>query len=161
MFHIEYLTKKLGLKIAFITRKDYNRELDLLLQQIKTLGGQGKIIFLSENTVQEIIDFAPTGLIWKSPSRLVEQAELVHQIATLNLPQLPSFEALFVAGDKAFLALLQDKDTTGAIPKNYVLSKTDLAQNLNFLSKEKSVLKPGSLASGKGIEFGKNLSAEA
>jgi hypothetical protein len=85
----------------------------------------------------------------------------VLQLAKLDLPQMPSFESLFISGDKSFLSLLPDRDVINTIPKTYVLSKTDLTKNLNFLAKDKSVLKPGSLARGEGIEFGKYFPEEA
>jgi glutathione synthase/RimK-type ligase-like ATP-grasp enzyme len=121
------------------------------------LGGECQFICLSETSRQDIINFNPSGLFWKSNSRLVEQAELVLEVAKLGLPQIPSFEALFIAGDKAFLATLKNRDTSGSIPLTYVLSKNDLVKNIGFFTKNKAVLKPGDLSRGEGIKFGKNF----
>ena len=88
---------------------------------------------------------------------MIGYAELVLKLSELGLPQLPSFESLFIAGDKSFLATLKDKDESSLIPPTCVLSKDDLDQNISFLEKDKSVLKPGDLGNGEGIEFGKNF----
>jgi glutathione synthase/RimK-type ligase-like ATP-grasp enzyme len=85
----------------------------------------------------------------------------VLKVAKLGLPQIPSFEALFIAGDKAFLATLRDRDTSGAIPPTYVLSKSNLTKNLDLLAKDKAVLKPGDLSRGEGIKFGKYFDEKA
>ncbi|CAG8825717.1 14933_t:CDS:1, partial [Dentiscutata erythropus] len=73
------------------------------------------------------------------------------------LPQLPSFESMFIAGDKSFLAILNDRDITGAIPKTYVLSKNDLAKNLNIFEQHKAVLKAGNSSRGNEVILGKNF----
>jgi hypothetical protein len=88
---------------------------------------------------------------------LVEHSELVLQLAKLDLPQLSSFESLFIAGDKSFLSILHERDTTAAIPRTYALSKNNLIQNLSWLEKDQAVLKPGDLARGEGVFFGKNF----
>jgi len=85
----------------------------------------------------------------------------VLKVAKLGLPQMPSFEALFIAGDKAFLATLRNQDTSGAIPPTYVLSKNDLTKNFDLLPKDKAVLKPGDLSRGEGIKFGKYFTEKA
>jgi len=91
----------------------------------------------------------------------VEYSELVFKLTKLGLPQIPSFVSLFITGDKAFLATLREKDTSGAIPPTYVLSKTDLAKNFGLLAKDKAVLKPGDLSRGEGIKFGKHFEESA
>lgn len=162
LFYAKYVLEKLGTKIAIIVKgNDYNKELDLLLLQFEKLGGKGQIIFLSETAVQEVIDFAPTGLFWRCHAALVEHSELVLKLAKLGLPQISSFESLFISGDKSFLATLWEKDTTGAIPKTCVLSKNDLVKNLNWLEKDQTVLKPGDLARGEKIFFGKNFTKKS
>jgi hypothetical protein len=165
MFYAKYLLEKLGPRVAIIViRKDYKawyRELNWLPAQIEALGGKCQVICLSETGIQELINFKPSGIFWKSNSRLVEHSELVLKVANLGFPQLPSFAALFIAGDKAFLDTLKNKDTSGAIPQTYVLSKSDLAKNFNLLAKDKAVLKPGDLSRGEGIKFGKHFDEEA
>jgi hypothetical protein len=81
----------------------------------------------------------------------------VLKLSELGLPQLPSFESLFIVGDKSFLAILSERDETSLIPSTYVLSKDNLDQNINFLAKDKAVLKRGDSGNGEGIEFGKNF----
>ena len=164
-FYAKYLLKKLGSRIAImVIRADYKewyKELNSLLVQIKDLGGECQVICLSETSRQDIINFNPSGIFWKSNSRLVEQAELVLKVAELGLPQIPSFEALFIAGDKAFLATLRDWDISGVIPLTYVLSKSNLTKNFDLLAKDKAVLKPGDLSRGEGIKFGKYFDEKA
>jgi hypothetical protein len=65
---------------------------------------------------------------------LIDYAEIVLKLVKLNLPQLPSFESLFIVGDKSFLATLKEKDENGLIPPTYVLSQDNLEQNLSFCS---------------------------
>lgn len=162
LFYAKYVLEKLGSKIAIMVKGvDYSKELDLLLLQLENLGGKGRIIILSENAVQKVINFAPTGLFWRCHAALVEHSELVLKLAKLGLPQLSSFESLFISGDKSFLASLWERDITGAIPKTYVLSKSNLAQNLSWLEKDQVVLKPGDLARGEKIFFGKNFTKKA
>ncbi|CAG8840604.1 11200_t:CDS:2, partial [Racocetra persica] len=98
----------------------------LLLPQLENLGGKGRIIALSEAALAEVSDFAPTGLFWRCHAALVEHSELVLQLAKLGLPQISSFESLFIAGDKSFLTVLKKRDIAGTIPQTYVLSKNDL-----------------------------------
>ncbi|CAG8604987.1 3585_t:CDS:2, partial [Ambispora leptoticha] len=161
MFYAKYLLEKLGPKIAIMVKgAEYSKELDLLLPQLESLGGKGRIIILSETALTEVIDFAPTGLFWRCHAALIEHSKLVLELAKLGLPQISSFESLFIAGDKSFLAILKERDTTGTIPKTYVLSKNNLAQNLSWLEKDQTVLKPGDLARGEGILFGKNFTNE-
>jgi hypothetical protein len=165
MFYAKYLLEKLGPKIAIMVKgTEYSKELDLLLPQLESLGGKGQIIALSETALSEplsatraVIDFAPTGLFWRCHAALVEHSELVLELAKLGLPQISSFEALFISGDKSFLAILRERDATGVIPKTYVLSKNNLVQNLTLLEKDKAVLKPGDLARGENIFLGKNF----
>jgi len=169
MFYAKYLLEKLGPKIAIMVKgTEYSKELDLLLPQLESLGGKGQIIALSETALSEplsatraVIDFAPTGLFWRCHAALVEHSELVLELAKLGLPQISSFEALFISGDKSFLAILRERDATGVIPKTYVLSKNNLVQNLTLLEKDKAVLKPGDLARGENIFLGKNLTKKA
>ncbi|CAH1756517.1 15460_t:CDS:10 [Entrophospora sp. SA101] len=149
----ECVLEKLGPKVAIIFPPEYNKnlssqELNLVTQQIESLGGQCQAFCLSETVITEIIDFAPT-----------DYSELVLKLSELGLPQLPSFEALFIAGDKSFLNTLKDK--TDLIPPTYVLSKNDLTQNLSILAKDKVVLKPGDFGNGEGIFFGKNFTESA
>ena len=158
MFYAKYVLEKLGSKIAIMVKGiEYNKELDLLLLQFENLGGKGRIIILSENALSEITDFAPTGLFWRCHAALVEHSELVLKLAKLSRPQISSFESLFISGDKSFLTTLWERDTTGAIPKTCVLSKNNLVQNLNWLEKDQVVLKPGDLARGEKVFFGKNF----
>jgi glutathione synthase/RimK-type ligase-like ATP-grasp enzyme len=86
---------------------------------------------------------------------LVEHSNLVLEVAKLGLPQIPSFESLFISGDKSFLATLRNKDRIDVIPKTYVLSKNNLSKNFNFLAKNQAVLKPSDLSRGEGVKFGK------
>lgn len=161
IFYSKYVREKLGSKIAIIFLDGcYNKELKLIAQQIASFGGKCKVFCLSETTIPEIIDFSPTGLFWKCNASLIDYAPLVLRLSELGLPQVPSFESLFIAGDKSFLTNLKDKDDTGAIPLTCSLSKDDLAQNLNFLDQDKAVLKPGDLGRGKGVKFGKNFTKE-
>jgi glutathione synthase/RimK-type ligase-like ATP-grasp enzyme len=127
----------------------YNKvkELQLVAQQIESLGGQGQVFCLSENTLAEIKNFSPTGLLWRSDS-WIGHAELVLKLAELGLPQIPSFESIFIAGDKSFLNTLKEKNDTDLIPATYILSKNDLEQNLSFLAKDQAVLKPGDFGNG-------------
>ncbi|CAG8552061.1 4664_t:CDS:1 [Dentiscutata erythropus] len=156
MFLANYVFKKLGPKIAIIILNQYI-EYDLLARQIESLGGKAKIIYLSEGAFQDIIDFAPTGLFWRSYPGLIERSELVLRLSSLKIPQIPPFESIFISGDKSFLAILSERDVTGAIPKTYVLSKSDLKKNLNFLEQHKAVLKAGESAGGKEVIIGKNF----
>ena len=165
-FYAQYLLKRLGSRIAIIViREDYkekHKELtNWLSAQIEALGGKCQITYLSENNIQKILNFNPSGIFWKSNSKLVEYSELVFKLTKLGLPQIPSFVSLFITGDKAFLATLREKDTSGAIPPTYVLSKTDLAKNFGLLAKDKAVLKPGDLSRGEGIKFGKHFEESA
>lgn len=156
------MREKLGSKIAIIFLDGcYNKELNLIAQQLASLGGKCEVFCLSEVTVLEIIDFAPTGLFWKCNASLIDYAPLVLKLFELDLPQVPSFESLFIAGDKSFLTNLKEKDDTGVISKTYSLSKNNLSQNLSFLPQNKAVLKPGGLGRGKGIKFGKDFTKEA
>ncbi|CAJ0865651.1 13928_t:CDS:10 [Entrophospora sp. SA101] len=153
IFYSQCVLEKLGPKVAIIFPPEYNKnlssqELNLVTQQIESLGGQCQAFCLSETVITEIIDFAPT-----------DYSELVLKLSELGLPQLPSFEALFIAGDKSFLNTLKDK--TDLIPPTYVLSKNDLTQNLSILAKDKVVLKPGDFGNGEGIFFGKNFTESA
>jgi len=158
MFYAKYVLEKLGSRIAIMVKGiEYNKELDLLLIQLENLGGKGRIIVLSETALSEITDFAPTGLFWRCHAALVEHSELVLKLAKLSRPQISSFESLFISGDKSFLATLRERDTTGAIPKTCVLSKNNLVQNLSWLEKDQVVLKPGDLARGEKVFFGKNF----
>ncbi|CAG8812079.1 35730_t:CDS:1, partial [Racocetra persica] len=162
LFYSKYVLEKLGPKIAIMVKgTEYSKELDLLLPQLESLGGKGRIIALSETALAEVSDFAPTGLFWRCHAALVEHSELVLQLAKLGLPQISSFESLFISGDKSFLTILKKRDTTGTIPQTYVLSKNDLAQNLNLLVKDRSVLKPGDSARGEGVFLGKNFTNQA
>ncbi|CAG8648557.1 1101_t:CDS:1 [Racocetra persica] len=154
MFYTNYLLNKLGSKIAIITKLTLP-ESDLLVRQIEIMGGETKILYLTKVSFQDIIDFAPTGIFWKCHSGLVDHSELIFKLANLRLPQLPSFECMFISGDKSFLAILNDRDTTGAIPKTYVLSKNNLAKNLNFIEQHKAVLKAGDSAGGNEVVLGK------
>jgi glutathionylspermidine synthase len=157
MFYINYLIKKLGKKILFITiTHNYNKDLDIIIKNIKELGYNAKIIQISNIDIKEIIDFNPTGIFWKCQSVLVENSELITNISKLNLPQIPSFESLFISGDKCFLSILNEKDKINVIPKTYVLDKKDIEKNINLITKDNSVLKPGDLARGNGVIFGKN-----
>jgi glutathione synthase/RimK-type ligase-like ATP-grasp enzyme len=165
-FYAQYLLKKLGPRIAIIViRENYQKQhkelTNWIVDQIETLGGKCQITYLSENNIQDIIDFNPSGIFWKTNSKLVEYSDLVFKLAQLDLPQIPSFTSLFIAGDKAFLATLRKKDTTGAIPQTYVLSKSDLANNFDLLAKDRAVLKPGDLSRGEGIKFGKYFEESA
>ncbi|CAG8850108.1 439_t:CDS:1, partial [Racocetra persica] len=119
MFYTNYILKKLGPKVAIITIIKPNVECDLLVRQIEILGGKIKIVYLSEVSFQEIIEFAPTGIFWKCHAGLVEYSEMILKISNLRLPQIPSFESMFIAGDKSFLAILSERDMTGVIPKTY------------------------------------------
>ncbi|CAG8747107.1 2914_t:CDS:2, partial [Racocetra fulgida] len=139
MFYANYVLKKLGPKVAIIILSP-NAEYDLLASQIESLGGKAKIIYLSEVGFQDIIDFAPTGLFWRCLPGLIERSELIIKISNLRIPQIPSFEY-----------------TTGAIPKTYLLSKSDFTKNLNLLEQHKAVLKAGDSAGGKEVILGKNF----
>ncbi|CAI2192914.1 3855_t:CDS:2, partial [Funneliformis geosporum] len=77
----------------------------------------------------------------------------ITNLSPTSLPQLPSFESLFIAGDKSFLNILKNEDEMGVIPPTYALSKDNLPQNLSFLTQIKAVLKPGDLGRSKGVEF--------
>lgn len=155
--YVNYLFKKLGMKIVFIvSRYDYNKELDILSKQIEELGGKSIIIKIDKNCIQKIIDFNPTGIFWKSTSILVNNYKIVIEISKLNLQQIPSFESIFISGDKSFLEILKKKDIMNVIPKTYIIDKNNIYKNLNFLNKDDSVLKPGDLARGENIIFGKN-----
>jgi len=161
IFYSKYILEKLGSKVAIVFPPEYSKdlssqELKLIIQQIKNLGGQSQAFCLSETVIAEIINFAPTGLFWKCDS-LIDYAEIVLKLAELNLSQLPSFESLFITGDKSFLAILKDKDEAGLIPPTYILSRDNLEQNISFLAQDKSVLKRGDSGNGEGIEFGKNF----
>ncbi|KAF0492474.1 hypothetical protein F8M41_021706 [Gigaspora margarita] len=157
MFLANYVVKKLGPKIAIIILRQ-NLEYDLLVKQIESLGGKAKLIYLSEDGFQDIIDFAPTGLFWRAYPGLIERSELILKLSNLKIPQIPSFESLFISGDKSFLATLNDRDNiNGAIPKTFLLSKNDLTKNLNFLEQHKAVLKAGDSAAGLEIIIGKNF----
>ncbi|CAG8542616.1 65_t:CDS:2 [Gigaspora margarita] len=125
-FYANYVLKKLGPKIAIIICYEVP-ECDLVVRQIESLGGKAKVIYLSEVGVQDIIDFAPTGLF------------------------------MFISGDKSFLAVLNDRDTAGAIPKTCVLLKNDLTKNLNFMEQHKAVLKAGDSSRGREVVLGKNF----
>ncbi|CAJ0747103.1 20026_t:CDS:2 [Entrophospora sp. SA101] len=131
-FYAKYLLKKLGSRIAIVViRADYKEWYEEL-----------------NRLLTQIED-------------LVERAELVLKVAKLGLPQIPSFEALFISGDKAFLATLRNQDTSGVIPPTYVLSRSDLTKNFALLPKDKAVLKPGDLSRGEGIKFGKHFAEKA
>ncbi|CAG8818828.1 9790_t:CDS:1, partial [Racocetra persica] len=156
MFYANYVLNKLGPKIAIIII-DTMVECDLLTRQIESLGGEAKTFYLTEVAIQDIIDFAPTGLFWRCHTGLIERSELIFKLSNLRLPQIPSFECMFISGDKSFLAVLYDRDMTDAIPKTYVLSKSDLKNNLNFLEQHKAVLKAGDSSRGREIVIGKNF----
>ncbi|CAG8777807.1 14682_t:CDS:1 [Gigaspora margarita] len=155
-FYANYVLNKLGPKIAIIVLYEVP-ECDLVAKQIESLGGEAKVIYLSEVGVQDIIDFAPTGLLWRSHTGLVDHSELILKLSKLRLPQIPSFESMFISGDKSFLAVLSDRDTTGAIPKTCVLLKNDLMKNLNFMEQHKAVLKAGDSSRGREVVLGKNF----
>ncbi|KAF0553871.1 putative conserved protein, circularly permuted ATPgrasp superfamily [Gigaspora margarita] len=155
-FYANYVLNKLGPKIAIIITEAVP-ECDLVARQIESLGGEAKVIYLSEVAVQDIIDFAPTGLLWRSHAGLVDHSELILKLSKLRLPQIPSFESMFISADKSFLAVLSDRDTTGAIPKTYVLLKNDLTKNLNFMEQNKAVLKAGDSIRGREVVLGKNF----
>ncbi|CAG8762014.1 6965_t:CDS:2, partial [Gigaspora rosea] len=82
-----------------------------------SLGGKAKLIYLSEDGFQDIIDFAPTGLFWRAYPGLIERSELILKLSNLKIPQIPSFESLFISGDKSFLTTLSDKDDINAVLK--------------------------------------------
>ncbi|CAG8819542.1 6117_t:CDS:1, partial [Cetraspora pellucida] len=156
MFHANYVLNKLGPNIAIIII-DTMVECDLLTRQIESLGGQAKTFYLTEAAIQDIIDFAPTGLFWRCHTGLIERSELIFKLSNLRLPQIPSFECMFISGDKSFLSILYDRDMTDAIPKTYALSKSDLTKNLNLLEQHKAVLKAGDSSRGREIVIGKNF----
>ncbi|CAG8483795.1 4288_t:CDS:1 [Cetraspora pellucida] len=156
MFHANYVLNKLGPNVAIIII-DTMIECDLLTRQIESLGGQAKTFYLTEVVIQDIIDFAPTGLFWRCHTGLIERSDLIFKLSNLGLPQIPSFECMFISGDKSFLSILNDRDVTNAIPKTYVLSKSDLTKNLNLLEQHKAVLKAGDSSRGREIVIGKNL----
>ncbi|CAG8849487.1 35252_t:CDS:1, partial [Racocetra persica] len=111
MFYTNYVLNKLGSKIAIIVIVSVS-ECDLLVRQIEIMGGEAKIFYLTEVGFQGIIDFAPTGILWRCHSGLVDYSELIFKLSNLRLPQLPSFESMFISGDKSFLAILNDRDIT-------------------------------------------------
>lgn len=154
-FHTNYLLEKLGMRIIVITIKSGYKDLYILEETIKKLGGDVKIIQLPNVNIQEIIDFKPTGIFWRSNSNIVDFYKLVIEISKLNLPQIPSFESIFISGDKCFLSNLKNKDIMNVIPKTYVLDKKDFLKNINFLDKYKAVLKQADLSRGENIIFGK------
>lgn len=160
-FYLNYLITKLGRRIAIIvSTENYNDELDWIVERINDLGNEAKIIILSKDNIKNIKEFSPTGLFIKGLASWVNRAEFLTELSKLNLPQLPSFEAMFISGDKSFLEILSEHDTTGSIPKTYTLSKTDLNRNINLINRENAVLKPGELAMGKGVIFGKYFTDE-
>ncbi|CAG8784373.1 6210_t:CDS:2, partial [Dentiscutata erythropus] len=156
IFLATYLLNKLGSKIAIIIIDTFT-EHDIMIRQIESMGGEIKVFNLSEVNFQDIINFAPTGIFWKAHTGLVDHSDMILKLANLRLPQLPSFESMFIAGDKSFLAILSDRDTTGAIPKTYVMSKNDLSKNLNFFEQHKAVLKAGDSIRGRDVILGKNF----
>ncbi|CAG8762032.1 1228_t:CDS:1 [Dentiscutata erythropus] len=156
MSYTNYVLNKLGSKIAIIIIVPVP-ECDLLIKQIVSMGGEAKSFYLTEVGFQDIIEFKPTGIFWKCHSGLVDHSELILKLSNLRLPQLPSFESMFISGDKSFLAILNDRDITGAIPKTYVVSKNNLIKNLNFLEQHKAVLKAGDSSRGKEVVLGKNI----
>ncbi|CAG8741788.1 6372_t:CDS:1 [Racocetra fulgida] len=156
MFCANYVINKLGPKIAIIII-DTMVECDLFARQIASLGGEAKAFYLTEVAIQDIISFAPTGLFWRCHTGLIERSELIFKLSNLRLPQIPSFECMFISGDKSFLATLNDRDMTDAIPKTFVLSKSDLTKNLNFIEQHKAVLKAGDSSRGREIVIGKNF----
>ncbi|CAG8466133.1 6242_t:CDS:1 [Dentiscutata heterogama] len=154
MFLAVYLLNKLGSKIAVII-KDSFLERDFFISQIESMGGEAKVFSIIEANFQDIVDYAPTGIYWKCVGA-VEHSDIILKLSNLKLPQIPSFESMFISGDKSFLAILSDRDITGAIPKTYVLSKNDISKNLNFFEQHKAVLKAGDSSRGREVILGKN-----
>ncbi|CAO3637608.1 unnamed protein product [Cunninghamella blakesleeana] len=168
-FIANYLVSKLGKRILFLVckMKNFRGEHNLITEQIKELGGECLVRpFIPDDgenkenhmkqLMQDIHQFQPTGIHSRLVPRVVNLADSVIQIANLNLPQCISYESLFIAGDKSFLQLLHRKDERNVIPKSFVLDKSDLDKNLHLIEKDLAVLKPGDLALGMDIQFGKN-----
>ncbi|CAO3637552.1 unnamed protein product [Cunninghamella blakesleeana] len=169
-FLSNYLINKLGKRILYLVhiKSACEVENNLIANQIKELGGDCLIFpFLPDDSnemsedhmnqlLQTIHQFRPTGLHMMIGSRVVDHPNYISQIASLNLPQSVSYESLFIADDKSFLQLLHKKDERSVIPKSFILDKTDLDKNLHLIEKDLAVLKPGDLALGMDIQFGKN-----
>ncbi|CAO3637619.1 unnamed protein product [Cunninghamella blakesleeana] len=167
-FLANYLIKKLGKRILLLVYdKNYNKENLLVVEEIKELGSDCLLLpFLpadegeKEEHIKQLMkvirQFQPTGIHLRFLPESVAYADYIIQIANLNLPQSVSYESLFIAGDKSFLQLLYKRDKRNVIPKSFVVNKLDLDKNLRLIEKDLAVLKPGDVAKGKDILFGKS-----
>ncbi|CAO3637584.1 unnamed protein product [Cunninghamella blakesleeana] len=169
-FLANYLINKLGKRIVYLVyrKKACEEENDLIVKQIKALGGDCLLLpFLPDDSdemsedrmnqlMQAIHEYQPTGIHMLFIPKIVDYADKLIQIANLNLPQSVSYESMFIAGDKSFLQTLHKKDERNVIPKSFVLDKSDLDKNLHLIEKDHAVLKPGDLALGINVLFGKN-----
>ncbi|KAF0513781.1 hypothetical protein F8M41_017735 [Gigaspora margarita] len=134
-FYANYVLYKLGLKIAIIITEAVP-ECDFVARQIECLGGEAKVIYLSEVGVKDIIDFAPTGLLRRSHAGLVDHSELILKLSSLRLPQIPSFESMFISADKSFLAVLSDRYTTAVLKAGDSIRGREVVLGKNFNSWE-------------------------
>ncbi|CAO3637592.1 unnamed protein product [Cunninghamella blakesleeana] len=169
-FLANYLVNKLGNRIAYLVYRNTSlkEENDLIVKQIKALGGDCLILpsfpydsdEMSEDRMNQLMqaihEYQPTGIHMLFIPKIVDYADKLIQIANLNLPQSVSYESMFIAGDKSFLQTLHKKDERNVIPKSFVLDKSDLDKNLHLIEKDHAVLKPGDLALGINVLFGKN-----
>ncbi|CAO3637576.1 unnamed protein product [Cunninghamella blakesleeana] len=170
-FLANYLINKLGKRILLLVYdKNYDRENDEVAEEIKELGGDCLLLSLLPNDneedgkkedhmnqlMKEIHQFQPTGIHLRFLPDSVAYIDYVSQIADLNLPQSVSYESLFISGDKSFLQLLYKNDERNVIPTSFVLDKSNLDKNLHLIEKDHAVLKPGDLAKGTSVLFGKN-----
>lgn len=170
-----YLINKLGNKIAiisnyieediFIENDTHSNieitELKLLINKIKSFGGECKIINFDNDIIDKIKDYSPTGLYLRGNHSIKKELDvdvkidIVSKISKLNLPQIPTFGSLFESDNKSFLKYLND-DKKNVIPKTFNPSK----DNIKKLKKNEIVLKPDNSSAGENIIFGEDCNED-
>lgn len=171
----KYLINKLGNKIAIISNyieediyieNDTHSnievtELRLLINKIKSIGGNCKIINFDNEIIDKIQYYSPTGLYIRGNHSFNKELDvnvkidIVSKISKLNLPQIPTFGSLFESDNKSFLKYLKN-DKKNAIPKTFNPSK----DNIKDLPKNEIVLKPDNSSAGENIIFGEDCNEE-
>lgn len=133
-------------------------ELRILIEKIKHIGKNCKIITLDKNIIDKIKKYNPTGIYWRGNHSIKKNLDLdifekkmIYKEINKKYIQIPSFGSLFESDNKSFLKYIKD-DVKNVIPKTF----NPFKNNIKNLNKDELVLKPDNSCAGENIIFGKD-----